>query len=242
MSDKIRFILGDTETTGPKTSDKACEIAWIELDENLQVIDRVHSLIDPEMKISAGASGVHGLTNDDVADAPTIEEFFDIVLPDHMGKPQKLDGPTVLIAHNVGFDKRYFGPFMPDLRAEMCTLRLARRAWPDAENHKLATLMFELELRRGVSHRADGDVETTFHLLEKIVEMLGKDLMTLAEESMEPEFVQIFPFGKHKMQDIRQVPTSYFDWLLKQGGNIDRDLAYTIDIVRKERKATGSRL
>lgn len=242
MSDDLRYILLDTETTGPTPADRVCEIAWIELDAGMNVLDRVHSLIDPEKKISAGASGVHGLTNEDVADSPTLREFFDIVLPDHMARPQKLDGPTMLIAHNAQFDWRYVQQDMPGCLGQMCTLRLARRAFPEAENHKLPTLMFELGLRRGTSHRADGDVETTLHLLEKIVEATGSTLDDLALESMAPEFVPVMVFGKHKGWDIRTVPTSYFNWLQSDGKTLDMDLTHTIEVVRAERRVSGSKL
>lgn len=221
----MRYILGDTETTGPTPKDKVCELAWVELDDNLQVIDRQHSLIDPQMPISAGASGVHGLTNVDVADAPTIEEFFAEVLtvPIHVGE-------VLLIAHNVAFDKRYLTPHMPNLVGELCTLRLARRVWPDAENHKLSTLMYVLDLVRGTSHRADGDVETTLDLLRKIVDKSGKSLPELAVESMRPLFVNVMPFGKHKGTKLKALPGEYIKWLLKLD-NLDRDMRYSLDLV-----------
>jgi DNA polymerase III epsilon subunit-like protein len=219
----LRFFLGDVETTGPTPKDKVVEIAWFELDETLNVIDKQHSLIDPQMKISAGASGVHGLTNADVEFAPTIEEFFDEVVT----KP--VDGDIVLIAHNVIFDNRYFSPHM-NIVGQLCTLRLARRVWPTAENHKLATLMYELGLTRGTSHRADGDVETTLDLLRRIVAAMGRPLIDLAEESMKPVFVEVLTFGKHKGKRLDQLPRSYIDWLMGTD-NLDRDLRYSLDLV-----------
>lgn len=220
-----RYILGDTETTGPTTNDKAVEMAWMELNDSLEVVDRQHSLIDPQMKISSGASGVHGLTNVDVEDAPTIEEFFGEVLE------RPLDGDVILIAHNVVFDLRYYGPWIPTLAGTLCTLRLSRRVWPEAENHKLSTLMYELGLTRGQSHRASGDVETTYDLLRRIVDKTGKSLPELAAESMQPIVVKTMPFGKHKGAELKDVPMAYFDWLLKQG-SVDRDLAYSIELLK----------
>jgi exodeoxyribonuclease X len=221
----LRYILGDTETTGPTPSDKVCELAWVELNEELEVIDKQYSLIDPQIRISAGASGIHGITNQDVAEAPTIEEFFGEVLT------SPLDGPVMLIAHNVQFDKRYLAPFIPNLAGELCTLRLARRFWPDAENHKLSTLMYHLALTRGESHRADGDVETCLDLLRKIVEKSGKSLPELAAESMEPLFVKVMPFGKHKGTLLKDLPRSYIDWALKLD-NLDRDMRYSLELVK----------
>lgn len=222
---ETRFILGDTETTGPTPADKVCELAWFELDANLNILDRVHSLIDPQIPISHGASGVHGLTDVDVQDAPTIEEFFQIV------KPNALCGSVVLIAHNVIFDERYYGPWIPNLVGRLCTLRLARRIFPEVENHKLSTLMYALGLTRGTSHRADGDVETTYDLLCKIVQASGMTLVDLAAESMQPVEVKVMPFGKHKGKLVKQLDKGYMRWLLALD-NLDRDMRWTLEQIQ----------
>lgn len=224
----MRYILGDCETTGSTPADRCCELAWAELDDDLQVIDRQYSLIDPEMRISASASGVHGLTNMDVAEAPTMDEFFNIVLQ------RPLDGNVLLIAHNVAFDSRYFRPYIKSLVGELCTLRLARRMWPEAENHKLLTLAYHLDLARGTSHRAAGDVETCLDLLRKIVAKSGKCLLELASESMQPVFVETMPFGKHKGVSLKKLPRTYVHWLLGLD-NLDRDMRYSLELVQAGR-------
>ena len=73
-----RYIVGDTETSGLSASPGVCEIAWAEIDEQGNVLDLQHSLIDPEVPICPAASGVHHITDDMVADAPTMEEFFTV--------------------------------------------------------------------------------------------------------------------------------------------------------------------
>ncbi len=163
MSDELRFIVADTETTGPTPADRVVELAWVELDADLQVIDRQHSLIDPQRPISASASGVHGITADMITEQPTLDEFFDVIYGTY------LTGNVVFCAHNAQFDLRYLGPYIPHLSAEVCTLRLARKYFPACENHKLSTLMYELGLVRGTSHRADGDVDTTVDRQRRIV-------------------------------------------------------------------------
>lgn len=224
----FRYILADTETTGPTPQDRVCEVAWLELDGELQVLDRQYSLIDPGMPISASASGVHGITNANVADAPTLPEFFDIILG---GRYFAADDAVLLIAHNSAFDKRYLAAHVP-IRAELCTLRLARRTWPEMENHKLATLMYALDLKRGQSHSAAGDVDTCYDLLAKIVQKLGKPLPELAKESMAPQWVETMPFGKHKGSKLRDLPQSYINWLLGLD-NLDLDMRYSLNLVMR---------
>lgn len=223
----LRILVADTETTGPTTDDRVVEVAWVEIDEELQVLDRQHSLIDPQRAISASASGVHGITAADVADAPTMDEFFGIILGGRYFAP---DDEVLLVAHNAPFDKRYLAPHMP-IKNELCTLRLARRLWPNVENHKLATLMFELQLTRGQSHSADGDVETCFDLLRKIVAVSGQSVRALAAQSLEPIWVETMPFGKHKGAPLKALPAGYIEWLLTLD-NLDRDMRYSLELLK----------
>lgn len=228
----LRALIADVETTGADKDDRVCEVAWIEVDENLAVLDRQHSLIDPQRPISATASGIHGITNVDVAESPTMEEFFGVILS---GKYFAADDEVLLIAHNSIFDRRFLSPHMP-IVAELCTLRLARRTWPEAENHKLATLMYLFNLERGKSHSADGDVETTFDLLCKIVAATGKNLQTLIHEAVEPVWVNSMPFGKHKGKPLKDLPSTYIAWLLGLD-NLDSDTRWSLNKVNSDRLA-----
>jgi exodeoxyribonuclease X len=223
----LRALLADTETTGAEAHDRICEVAWFEIDEHLNVLNEVHSLINPEMHISAGASGVHGITDEDVASALTMQQFMD-----QLGYFAP-DDEVLLIAHNVAFDRRMLGAYLP-IVDELCTLRLARRTWPKAENHKLATLMYLLNLPRGKSHSAHGDVHTCYALLCQIVEQSGKSLQELYDSACAPIWVEKMPFGKHKGLELRELPTSYIAWLLSKD-NIDKDLRWTLEQVNAER-------
>lgn len=222
-----RFILADTETSGFGKGSGVCELAFVELDEQLNILDQQYSLIDPEVPISPSASGVHGITNADVQDSPTMAEFFEVVYG------QRLTGDVVLIAHNVVFDKPYIEPYIDSLAGEVCTLRLARKYIPEAPDHKLATLKYFLELDAGTSHRADGDVRTTIDLLRHIVARSGASLSDLVKQTSEPIFVHTMPFGAHKGLNIRDIPEDYRRWLRRKT-DIDPDLKYTLAELAKE--------
>jgi exodeoxyribonuclease X len=226
----FRALVADTETTGAEAADRPCEVAWLEIDENLEIIDERHSRIDPERPISAGASGIHGITDDDVADAPTMTEYFSEILGPTFFAP---DDEVLLIAHNVAFDRRMLKDYMP-ITEELCTLRLARRTWPEAENHKLATLMFLLKLKRAKSHSAHGDVLTCYDLLCKIVERSGKNLQELINDAVQPIFVPKMTFGAHKGKPLAKVPSSYVTWLLGKD-NVDKDLRWSFEQLRAGR-------
>jgi DNA polymerase III epsilon subunit-like protein len=223
-----RWIVGDTETTGTGPGTGVCELAFAELDDDLNVIDRHTSLIDPQRPITASASGIHGITNADVADAPTMDQFFEYFYP---GK--RITGDVVFIAHKADFDLPFFKPYIDNLAGVLCTLRLARKVFPDAENHKLQTLMYVLGLTVGDKHRAAADVETTIELLRKIVAQSGASLEQLTEEAARPVWISTMPFSKkYKGWPIETVPHDFIDWWFRQTGDKDPDLLWTLKRVR----------
>lgn len=222
-----RYFFWDTETTGATPEDKVVELAFIEVDEHLNELTRGHSLIDPERRISPGASGVHGITYDMVADSPTIEEYFQQVLQ------PPLEGEIVFIAHKAEFDRRYLTPHLPPIVAQVCTLRLARRALPNADNHKLSTLMYQYGLDRGESHSADGDVRTMLSLVRYVLSLPGFEGKTLRHLAIEDSNLQVLtemPFGKWK-GPMNKVCPKYAKWAVTGGmKELDRDLHYTLTL------------
>lgn len=216
----MRFLVLDTETTGLKPPIAACEIAWTEIAEDFSEIRSVSSLIDPEMPIEAGATGVHGIMDKHVADSPTLAEFFSVVECDPFG-----DDEVVVIGHNVAFDDRLVGPFIRNRRL-LCTLKCSRRTYTEAPDHKLATLKFWLGLGEGVedSHRAAGDVRVTLALLKRLAADTGLDLKGLHDLSNAPMPITKIGFGKHKGKKLCDLPADYVYWLLNKADNLDPDL------------------
>lgn len=218
----MRVLVLDTETTGLGGPPNAgvCEIAWVEIDAEFNVINTVYSLIDPEMPIGASAAGVHGIMDKDVVDAPTLPEFFGIVKGDPFAGDE-----IILICHNVPFDEKFVAPFLP-IAHKICTLRCSRRIYPEAPDHKLMTLKFALGLGEGVAdaHSAAGDVGTTLALLKRLAQDTGLDLKGLVDLSNSPMPVTKISFGKHKGKKLSELPSDYVDWLLNKADNLDSDL------------------
>lgn len=235
LPDNVKFYVADTETTGALPEDKACEVGWVEVDEHCNVLSERQSILDPQRPISPSASGVHGLVNADCVDFPTIEEFFSVDDPACHGR--KIEGPIVLIGHRISFDVRYIGPYIEDLRQELCTLRWARKLYPEADDHKLTTLMFALGLPRPQgAHRVMSDVYSALHLVKHICERTGATLRTLAEASADPMLIEIMPFGKHKGERFANVPKSYLRWMQDSMKDLDLDMRFTIDSALNKNK------
>ena len=236
LPENTRYLVLDTETTGISEADKACEIGWLEIDEDFNILNQFESLIDPQCMIAPAASGVHGLTLADLKDAPTIEEYFSADDPSCYG--HTFDDPCVLIGHKVSFDYRFVKDYF-NVQALLCTLLWSRRLYPDMDNAKLTTMSYALGLPRPTeAHRVLSDCTTAYYLLRHIAERTGMRLPQLVEASKEPRMLPTVPFGKHAGKDWRELPAPYLRWM-SEAISDDLDIAFSVKQEiqnRKERK------
>lgn len=205
-----RYIIADTETTGLGTKlkpKKACEIALLEIHPiTLETIEEFDTLIDPQQDIEPDAMAIHGITQEMVADSPTIEELVSMV----WGKKQA--GRVTLICHNLSFDRPLLEPIFDEIERGVCTLLEARTHIHDSPNHKLQTLRSHFGFPENEAHRALADCYTTRRILKTIMDRAGKTLDQLAD--LKARTIHIQPWGCHKGQPILEIPTDYLDWML----------------------------
>lgn len=231
MTAPLRIVIGDTETSGLpppgwKKGDpfpesyRCCEIAWIELDEHLNVLQSDDSFIDPECRIPAEVSKIHGITNKDTHTAPTLDEYAQLV-------KGRIDGPVVLVAHNAKFDLPFFEKVF-DVQQTFCTLALARASLPNAKNHKLQTLRELLKVEvDGTAHRAMGDLEVLRAMLLKLIPGSGRDFRKHLDTPV--RMLSVMPIGKFKGLPILSVPGGYRAWMLSEMKDMHIDLRYTLE-------------
>jgi len=164
-----RYAVVDVETTGfSPSADRVVEVACVVI-QNGRVVERWSSLVDPCRPIPWRATDVHGITDADVAGAPTYAQIEGELFA-------LCDGATV-VAHNAAFDLS----FLTALRARpvLCTLALARRAFPHAPDHKNQTLRAYLGIdadpavRSLGAHRALADAEVTAAILVRCLDALA---------------------------------------------------------------------
>lgn len=211
----MNFHILDTETSGLGKGAGVCEIAWLEVDNDLNVIREFCTLVNPQVPIDPGATLIHGITNEDVHESPTLNIVAGF-----------LDGPIQMVAHNVSFDYRMVKDEI-QVESQICTLKLARQFIKNTTNHKLETLQKELGFPVQTSHSALGDVHTCRDLLLYLKAKHGVTLQdTLVRQSI-PQMVHLMPFGKHKGRVIANIAADYRDWLLSQ--EIDADLRFTLE-------------
>ena len=156
-------IVLDFETTGlsPQYGDRAIEIGAVLIENNL-VIDRFQSLMNPGFRISAFIESYTGINNDMVAAAPPCEAV--------MEQFAEFMGTLPLVAHNASFDRKFLDSelgFIGKSRSSTvaCSMLAARRMYPGAPNHQLATLVRYCGIYTdGTFHRALADAEMTGQL------------------------------------------------------------------------------
>lgn len=220
-----RIVFFDTETTGanPATA-KIVELGYVVTDEELNVLNSWRTLVDPEMPIPADASGVHHITDEDVYDAPTVEQISEACLA-----PLQQPG-AILVAHNAPFDLQVAAGLLGRDYKSIDTLQLAKRYIPDAPNHKLGTLMYYCGLtQRKNTHSAIEDCMICVDLLRHIMLVTNKSIDELITASNEPLVIRVMPFGKHKGMKMEDVPTDYLKWALREMNNLDANLRHTME-------------
>lgn len=203
------FYVGDTETVGLPPHNYPCQVGLQKIDPiTFDVLWEIESLIDPEYPIGEIATGIHGITDEMVADEPTLAEFVE----------HRLDGPLkgeiTMIAHNIGFDIKALAQLAPISRT-ICSLfeaRQARPLFPNLVDCKLQTLREYFGIKEDNAHQALGDCNVTRQVLKRISEATGKSLEQMA--STPDRVVHFMPYGEHKGKLIFAVPAPYLRWML----------------------------
>jgi DNA polymerase-3 subunit epsilon len=153
----MNFIAIDFETAD-YPPESACSVGLVKFLDG-KAADTFYSLIRPPvLYIRPDFTGIHGLTVEDVRDAPAFAELWENGLRSFIG-----DLP--LAAHNAAFDMgvlkaalAWHGLPVPPLRY-FCTLKLARAAWPELRSHALAKLGRHFNINYN-AHNALEDAQT----------------------------------------------------------------------------------
>jgi exodeoxyribonuclease X len=219
-----RILIADTETTGVGPDDHICELAFLEVDMDLNILGEFQALVKPPVPISPQASAASHITNAMVADAPTLEEAIAEL-------PSGYFDNVALIGHNAQFDERFLKRFMT-ITEVLCTLKGARMVYPDAPDHKLQTLRYwlELEAESGqtiTAHRAMSDVLITRLLLMNMTTDLSEFYHMILEHEAKP--ITVMPFGKHKGTLIKELPRNYVAWTLQNIPNLEPPLREALE-------------
>lgn len=168
----VTFCVVDLETTGSGPDATITEFGAVKV-RGGEVLGEFATLVNPQTHIPALIAVLTGITNQMVADSPTLAE----VMPGFL----EFVGDAVLVAHNarfdIGFLKRaceQFGHRWP-APAVVDTVALARQALlrDEVPNCKLETLARHFRAGTQPNHRALSDARATVDVLHGLLERVG---------------------------------------------------------------------
>lgn len=163
------YCVLDLETTGLSAkTEKITEIGIMKI-QNGEVVDEFCEFVNPEKPIPKRVQEVTNITDEMVANSPTIDVLF----------PKVLDfiKNSVLVAHNASFDIGFLKNVAKNLGYKfdytyVDTLPLARKLYPELKKHKLGKIAEHLKIKVEVAHRALDDVDTTVKILKEMMKTL----------------------------------------------------------------------
>lgn len=161
------YAIVDIETTGVSTNrDKITEVAIL-LHDGHRVTDSFATLINPECYITPFITGLTGITNDMVADAPKFHEVAKKIIEWTEGR--------IFVAHNVHFDYGFIKEEFRSLgytftRNTLDTVRLSRLAFPGWKSYSLGNIIQQLNIIVKERHRALADAAATAELFTMIMQ------------------------------------------------------------------------
>ncbi|MCL2155903.1 MAG: 3'-5' exonuclease [Leptospirales bacterium] len=169
------FIAIDFETAA-YSRDSAVSIGLVKY-RNYRPIGSYYSLIrPPRLYIRPDFTDIHGLTVDDVRDAPDFDDIWESEIKGFIGT-------TILAAHNAAFDMgvlravlKYYDIPVPPI-SYFCSCKLSKKVWPVYKSHSLSNLAEKFGIVYD-THNALADAETC----GKIITLCARDIDSASTE------------------------------------------------------------
>lgn len=162
------YIFFDLETTSVSAwLSEIIEFGGVKYRNN-KVSDRKQLFIKPNREISEFTTNLTSITNDDVKDAPSIEEAVKEI--------KEWIGDSILVAHNASFDFSFLNKAFIDAglgpieNPIVDSMKLSWLIHPSARSHRLGVLAKNefIPYDSEAAHRADYDAEVLAKIYERI--------------------------------------------------------------------------
>ncbi len=195
----MEFAIVDIETTGGSPAGGGITEIAVLIHDGEQVVREFQTLINPGQSIPTYITGLTGIDNQMVSDAPSFEEIGDELW-------DLLDG-RVFVAHSVNFDfgfiREAFLNIGKDLKSlKLCTVRLSRKAFPGLSSYSLGRLCENQKIPILARHRAMGDARATAILFDRII----KENQEVVFSSMKRNSGEAFLPPNFPLSKFRQIP------------------------------------
>jgi len=171
---ELPLVIIDFETTGTNSAeDRILEVGLVAFEQG-EVIFREGLLVNPQIPVPEESRAVHGITDEELAGAPSFAQVFPKLL-------ELLEG-RLPVAYNADFDRGFLHAELrrlgkapanlpPALRDDVIwvdPLVWAREILKDEKSRKLGAVAEHFGIPLEQAHRAAGDAEATGHVLLKL--------------------------------------------------------------------------
>ena len=165
------YVSIDLETTGlnPKR-DRIIEIGAIRVEQG-EITGDFSTFVNPGRKLEERITELTGIREEDLVDAPELDEVF----------PQLLEfmGELPLLGHRILFDYSFLKKAAVDRkltfeRSAVDTLKIARKYLPQLPHRNLEYLCRYYEIPHH-AHRASEDAKATDRLFRKLTELFYRE-------------------------------------------------------------------
>lgn len=199
------LVAFDTETSGAyPIGSEIVEFGAVKFRDGKE-IDRFQTLLKPREPMTDFIIGIHGITNEMVADAPLMKQKINEIREFFSG--------SILMAHHAPFDLGFialeFEKYNIDFPPEpvLCTSLLARKLIPESPNHKLQTLIPFLKIEKGAAHRAADDSAACIQVGLECFRRAGmvsiESLLQIQEKKLFWDDYRILTAGDSKIDRLR---------------------------------------
>ncbi|TAJ04390.1 MAG: 3'-5' exonuclease [Planctomycetota bacterium] len=169
------YVVVDTETANLRGAPLLLELGA------LLVVDGVeqssfHALVRPGVRIDPAASAIHGIVDGDLVDAEELAPA--------LARFERWRAAVPFVAHNAGFDANVLAHAHARAGRRAIeqpwydSLKLARCTAPDADNHRLATLVRHFALGAEPPHRALADARACAAVVRACLALAGLPIDT----------------------------------------------------------------
>lgn len=168
---ELSFVAFDTETSGafPIKEDivEFGAVKW----QGGKEIDRIEFLFKPKRPMTDFIIGIHGISNEMVADAPLIGQ--------HLQDIKDFMSDSIPVAHHAPFDMGFLAVEFERARMKslhlpvLCTSLLSRKLIPETMDHKLQTLVKHFNFNSLAAHRAYEDARSCMMVFNKCIERMN---------------------------------------------------------------------
>ncbi len=228
---KRPIVFFDLETTGTDPAkDRIIELALVKILPN-GTREKYVKRVNPGIPIPKSSSDIHGITDEDIKDAPLFKliahEVYDWMKGCDMGGYNSAKFDLPLLAEEflrVGIDVDFTDRAMIDV--QQIFFKMESRSLT-------AAYAFYCNKPLENAHSAEADILATIDVLEAQLdryEELSKDVKTLNDFTNQDQYVDfarrivlkdghpVFNFGKNKGRKVEEVFTAepqYYDWMMQ---------------------------